>query len=186
MTEQDRITSKLAVPYHLTYGRYKRLKITLDNDGRVLAFASKRISIREIENFIEEHISWIEKHQKKILATTKLEYESVEEQKRKIKELKAWANAFLAEYDGLKPKRVTIKHMSSRWGSCSSSGNISLNYFLSELDEPLREYVFIHELSHLYQMNHSPLFWSKVGERCPDYKSRRKALKQYRLPQKPS
>ncbi len=185
MTPCERITSKLKIPYSLQYGKRRRLKITLDIHGRVLAFAPLRLTIREIESFIEEHADWIEKNRKKLLSDIVLSSDdSIEEKKRKADELKLWAGSFLEKYEGRRPKRITIREMSSRWGSCSSSGNISLNLYLYEVDESLREYVLIHELSHLYQMNHSPLFWNKVSEICPDYRERRKTLRKYRLPGK--
>ncbi|MBO4495854.1 MAG: DUF45 domain-containing protein [Clostridiales bacterium] len=185
MIENIRTTSHLGIPYVLTYGKRKRLKITLDTNGRVLAFAPFRLAIKEIERFIDEHADWIEKNRKKILSEILLTpASSADEKKRKAEELKNWASAFLEGYDGRKPNRITIREMSSRWGSCSSSGNISLNLMLCEVSEPLREYVMIHELAHLYQMNHSPLFWNKVAEKCPQYKSCRKELRKYRLPGK--
>lgn len=185
MTENIRTTAHLNIPYVLTYGKRKRLKITLDTNGRVLAFAPFRLAIREIDKFIEEHADWIEKNRKKILSDILLTpSSSPAEKKRKAEELKTWASAFLEGYDGRKPNRITIREMSSRWGSCSSSGNISLNLMLYEVSEPLREYVMIHELAHLYQMNHSPLFWNKVAEKCPQYQLRRKQLRKYRLPSK--
>ena len=123
-------------------------------------------------------------HQKLLSDIVLSSDDSIEKKKRKADELKLWAGSFLEKYEGRRPKRITIREMSSRWGSCSSSGNISLNLYLYEVDESLREYVLIHELSHLYQMNHSPLFWNKVSEICPDYRERRKALRKYRLPGK--
>ena len=185
MTFQSRITSKLNIPYALTYGRRKRLKITLDDNGRVLAYAPKRLTIREIESFIEQHEDWIRKAQVKMASSPSIPYCDETEQRRRAKEIKMWASAFLAGYDGKKPTRISVRNMSSRWGSCSTSGNISLSVYLLDVEEELREYVFIHELSHLYQMNHSPLLWNKVAEKCPNYKECRKRLRNYRLPKKP-
>lgn len=63
---------------------------------------------------------------------------------------------------GLPLKRITYKDVSSRWGSCSSLGNVNFNVWLLLADRELVDYVVCHELAHLKQMNHSPLFWAEV------------------------
>lgn len=63
---------------------------------------------------------------------------------------------------GLRMQRVTIKNMWSRWGSCSSLGNVNLSMWLLLAPRELVEYVILHELAHLNEMNHSPRFWAQV------------------------
>ncbi|MGN1114758.1 MAG: M48 family metallopeptidase [Oscillospiraceae bacterium] len=77
---------------------------------------------------------------------------------------------------GLYPKKVTIKNMKSRWGSCSSNGNISISFNIIFHDLECLEYVVIHELCHLKYMNHSKEFWNLVTKYCPDWKKIRKNL----------
>lgn len=84
-----------------------------------------------------------------------------------------------AETCELSINRVVVKDISSRWGSCSIKRNINLNWQLIFLDEKLIEYVIIHELMHLHEMNHSKAFWDWVGKYCPDYKVLRKQIKDY-------
>lgn len=85
--------------------------------------------------------------------------------------------SYLAEKYGFKYERVRYGTQKGRWGSCSSSGTISLNVGLMLLDVELIDYVLIHELCHTRQMNHSSNFWSLVESCLPDYKARRKILK---------
>lgn len=71
----------------------------------------------------------------------------------------------------VKYNKFTIKKMKSRWGSCSNSWNISINFRLVNLPVEYLEYVVIHELCHLIYPNHWKKFWSKVEKICPNYKN---------------
>lgn len=73
--------------------------------------------------------------------------------------------------------RITIRGQKTRWGSCSSKGNLSFNFKLMRYRKEVIDYVIIHELCHLREMNHSKKFWSLVNRFCPDYKNLRKELK---------
>ena len=102
----------------------------------------------------------------------------------KIAELKRSARTYLeaktkyfANIMGLKYGRITITSAKTRFGSCSSKGNISYSYLLMTYPEAAREYVVVHELAHLVHMNHSAAFYALVERYMPDYKARRKLLK---------
>lgn len=77
----------------------------------------------------------------------------------------------------LKYERVFIKNQKKVWGSCSSKKNLNFNYKLLFLKQELIDYVIVHELCHLQEMNHSKKFWNLVGTVLPDYSARRKELK---------
>ena len=87
--------------------------------------------------------------------------------------------SFLAKKHGFSFSRCKITHASSRWGSCSSSGTISLNIGMMNLPFELIDYVIIHELCHTRHMNHSTAFWSEVAKFDPQYKIHRNELKKY-------
>lgn len=72
---------------------------------------------------------------------------------------------------------LKLRLMRSRWGSCSSKGNITLNLKLIQVAEPLIRYVILHELCHLIEFNHSPRFWALMDHVMPGWKAHRKALK---------
>lgn len=80
---------------------------------------------------------------------------------------------------GLVPADVTVRDFKARWGCCDEKGRICLNWRLVMLPPELCEYVLIHELCHLSVMNHSAAFWEKVANFCPDYRIRKRRLKDY-------
>jgi len=85
----------------------------------------------------------------------------------------------LAEDLGLHPDKVSVRHYKRKWGQCSSTREITLNWRIIHLPTKIQEYVIVHELCHLQEMNHSSRFWSLVAQHCPDYQARREQLKQY-------
>ena len=78
---------------------------------------------------------------------------------------------------GVTPPTVRIKEMRSRWGSCSAKGRVSLHWGLVLLPLDLADYVVVHELVHLRELNHGQAFWRGVEQVLPDYRERRKRLK---------
>ncbi len=79
---------------------------------------------------------------------------------------------------GVRWSKLSLSSASTRWGSARSDGHIRLNWRLIHLPVSQIDYVVVHELAHLREMNHSPRFWETVGEVMPDYAQRRKALKE--------
>ncbi len=92
-------------------------------------------------------------------------------------ELPARTLEFAAQHQ-LPVRRVAIRNQKSRWGSCSPRGGISLNWRLIQTPAFVRDYIILHELMHLRQMNHSQKFWDEVAGVCPDYKTAKRWLKE--------
>jgi predicted metal-dependent hydrolase len=84
----------------------------------------------------------------------------------------------LAGHHSASIRRVVVRNQRSRWGSCSCSGTISLNWRLIQLPPQVRDYIIVHELMHLRELNHSPRFWEQVAKACPDYRIAEEWLKQ--------
>lgn len=82
-----------------------------------------------------------------------------------------------AQRIGVTYNHLTIRETKTRWGSCSSDGNLNLHWKLILLTERLSDYVIVHELCHRIELNHSKEFWAQVEKVLPDYKERRKGLK---------
>jgi predicted metal-dependent hydrolase len=83
---------------------------------------------------------------------------------------------FNTQYN-FKYNRVSIKNHKRRWGSCSKAGNLNFNYRIVLLPERLSDYIIVHELCHLKELNHKPEFWRLVERACPSYKQLRSELK---------
>ena len=87
-------------------------------------------------------------------------------------EARALASSLLAHWNkmyGFAWSRVTIRNQKSRWGSCSRRGSLSFNYRIVHLPPRLADYLVVHELCHLREMNHGPRFWALVARALPDY-----------------
>ena len=87
----------------------------------------------------------------------------------------------LADANGFTYNRVTIKNNISNWGSCSAKGNINLNLRLLTLPPQLQDYVMLHELCHLKELNHGPRFHALLEQVCPGHRALEKELKQHKM-----
>ena len=85
----------------------------------------------------------------------------------------------LGQQYGLIPSGVGVKDYRRKWGQCAADGQITLNWRLLHLPPVLRDYVLVHELCHLVEMNHGTAFWARVARHHPDYRQHRAWLNQY-------
>ena len=162
----------------------KTISVGITPDGNVIVKAPIYTQEKYINDFLDEKESWIIKN--------------VEKNKRRQKKLKYIKNLSKKEIEGLYdtardiiPKRcdyysniigvdyrnITIRSQKTRWGSCSSRGNLNFNIALMLVPEEILDYVIIHKLCHRIEMNHSDAVWNEVCMILPDYKERRKWLK---------
>ena len=160
----------------------KTVTIQIKSDGRVVVRAPVRMSWAAIRQMLEEKSAWIEKH----LAQIRRQNESAEpafspEQLRQLAEaarqdLPRRAARF-APLLGVSCGRITIRAQKSRWGSCSTRGNLNFNCLLMLCPEEVRDYVVVHELCHRKEMNHSRRFWQELARVLPEYEQQRQWLK---------
>ncbi len=85
--------------------------------------------------------------------------------------------AHFAPLVGAEPARITVRDMRSRWGSCTAMGRVSFSWAIVALPPAIADYVVVHELAHLRELNHGPRFWRLVEAVLPDYKERRAWLR---------
>lgn len=167
----------------LIRARRKTLSIRITQEGNLEIRAPLGMSKGEIEAFLKEKAQWIETHRAKVLA----EYAQGQEAPLGEEEILTLAEQMRqrlpeklnrhAASMGVTFGRVTIRCQQTRWGSCSSRGNLNFNCLLMLAPEEVLDYVVVHELAHRKQMNHSALFWHEVARECPDYKKSLRWLK---------
>lgn len=167
----------------LIRARRKTLSIRITQEGNLEIRAPLGMPKGEIEAFLKEKAQWIETHRAKVLA----EYAQGQEAPLGEEEILTLAEQMRqrlpeklnrhAASMGVTFGRVTIRCQQTRWGSCSSRGNLNFNCLLMLAPEEVLDYVVVHELAHRKQMNHSALFWQEVARGCPDYKKSLRWLK---------
>lgn len=159
----------------------KTILLLLRKDGILEVRSPYGVSNRVLDEFIVNKKEWIRKAKERQAAAIVLpSYTDQDLEHMKDSVSKRIAD-FLDSYQGKIPVKIRIRKQKSVWGTCNSKGIITINAFCSLLPEPLFEYVMIHELCHLSEMNHSPRFWSLVTEYIPDWKVKRTHLKKFRI-----
>ena len=97
------------------------------------------------------------------------------------REITAERIKYFSNTHGFECNRVSIRNQKTRWGSCSTKGNLNFNYKILFLEPEMRDYIIVHELCHLKEFNHSRKFWMLVEKILPDYLEIKKELKQQGL-----
>jgi predicted metal-dependent hydrolase len=166
--------------------RAKNVRILVKPDATVVVSAPKRVSKKFIDLFVKEHQPWVLGEIKKISIRTVswesplgISQESYQSCKARSLKFVRDRLRYYGKHYGYTYNRVSIKNMSSRWGSCSSEGNMSFHYRLLFLPLELADYVIVHELCHLAELNHSNRFWQLVRQTIPNYRKCKKALEEY-------
>ena len=165
----------------------KTMAIEVKFDLSVIVRAPWYVSQEEVERVLQEKEVWIHKHMEQIKQKKK-QYEAVSVEKLTQEELKTLADMarevipgrveYFAKRIGVTYGRITIRSQKTRWGSCSSKGNLNFNCLLILMPSEILDYVVVHELCHRKQMNHSKAFWREVEKEFPDYKNAVKWLKE--------
>ena len=170
MTEKIYFGNSVITYYVTKSNRRKTSQIIVSTDGiEVKTPVTKKDS--EIKKMVLNKSEWIFKKQLEL---------SVRKKQRKVKtkspeylEKRTWE---LASKIGVRPSRVVIKKMTSRWGSAGKTGTIALNHALTETPLRIIDYVIIHELCHLKIRNHSKQFWDMLYSYDREFESKMRWL----------
>lgn len=169
----------MAISYQLIRSARKTVAIQITLNGTLIVRAPMRMPVRDIDAFVAGKQSWIEKH----LAMTKpgqpkLTDGQLEGLRRHAKEVLPEIVAKYAPLVGVDCGKITVRTQRTRWGSCSSKGNLNFNCLLMLAPEDVVVYVVVHELCHRKEMNHSARFWAEVERVLPNYRESRRWLKE--------
>jgi predicted metal-dependent hydrolase len=160
--------------------RRRTMALRVEPSGSITVYAPYFAWGYMIDRFVQRHREWILKK----LAYFRDRPASVpvtqEERAQRILETDSRLKEVVTRLSiqmGVSPRSVKVAHQTSRWGSCSSLGNLRFSWRMARLPADVFDYVVIHELAHLRHMNHSPRFWAVVAAVCPDHKSHRRWLR---------
>lgn len=168
-----------------THPRSRRLTLRITSDLKVLVTIPRGVNVKVATKFVEEHGDWIAREFERLHSVERLPEptSSHELTRAKIRarqlvhhKLLHFNTHYHFTYLG-----VSIRSQRTRWGSCSRHRHLSFNYRIIFLPEVLQNYIIVHELCHLKEMNHSSHFWKLVQETIPAYLELRRELKKIRL-----
>jgi len=168
------------IEYSLIYSDRRTLSLSV-KDGKVIVRAPRKTPRSIVDSFVKKHVAWIfrtlEKEEKRNEIFNGLTNERILELKAVAKSKLAKKTEYYSNIMGIKYGRITITSAKTRFGSCSSKGNISYSYRLMLYPEEAQDYVVVHELAHVLEMNHSKRFYQIIEKVLPDYKQRIRMLK---------
>lgn len=163
----------------------KTIALEITSTGQVIVRAPRYMPEAEIQQFVESKSAWLEKHlvkqrnNKEALQTegkfTPSEINRLVDLAKQVIPAKV---AYYARLMGVTYGRITIRKQKTRWGSCTSEGNLNFNCLLMMAPPEVLDYIVVHELSHRIEMNHSEKFWAQVEKVLPDYRKAHKWLKE--------
>lgn len=152
--------------------------------GEVLVRVPLRTDRQVVERFIAENARWIEKQlskdaavREKAAAEGLLSAQDIAELSKKAKQALPDRVAYYAKIIGVSYGRITIRTQRTKWGSCSSKGNLNFNCLLMLAPPEVIDSVIVHELCHRKEMNHSARFYAEVYRAFPEYDKSRKWLR---------
>ncbi len=178
------------IPVRIIYSGRRTLGLEIKGDGQVIARVPNRISDRAVRQFLGEREQWIAEKWRLVMERAKKERNrprhDYEEDlgleilyRKRAKEQLEQRCAYFAGIMGVDYNRITIRAAKTRWGSCSSGGNLNFHWKLILMPPEILDYVAVHELAHRKEMNHSSRFWAEVRAVLPDYEDRRRWLREF-------
>ncbi|PLX24445.1 metal-dependent hydrolase [Candidatus Parcubacteria bacterium] len=162
--------------------RVRYVRLTIEHDGSLVVTAPVTYPVFLIKKFLSSRFKWIYQAVEKVKTNPSIfgfkhSDRQIKEYKKSTRKLVEQRIAHFNQYYNFVFNRIAIRNQSSRWGSCSSSKNLNFNYRICLLPSELADYIIVHELCHLSEMNHSVKFWQLVERTIPEHKKLRKELK---------
>jgi predicted metal-dependent hydrolase len=176
-----KIGARVLVVHLVRDARARRYVLRVNGDGTLRLTLPRWGSLEAARRFARGERRWIERERARLLRRAQPSISPTARaalKRRALVELPARLRQLAAQH-GFEAGRVTIRDQRSRWGSCSPSGDISLNWRLITMPDAVRDYVLLHELAHLREPNHSRRFWRLVSQICPDWRAARQRLRDH-------
>lgn len=159
--------------YEIIKSNRRSISIQVKSDGRVIVRAPWFATNRQIDKFVNSKGEWVNKHlikqRERSLAYKGVSDQELKELYKKAKQVIPERVAYYAPLVGVDYGRITIRNQKTRWGSCSSKGNLNFNVRLMLTPIEVIDSVVVHELCHRIEMNHSERFYREVYRVYPDY-----------------
>ena len=174
----------MEISYRIVRSNRKSLGLEINEKGLTIR-APKRASDREIKKFLLDNEDWVIRNLEKY-KQRKEKYEGIEKlTEAELNDLAEKALQYIPErvkyyapLVGVTYGRITIRNQKTKWGSCSSKGNLNFNCLLMLTPPEVIDSIVVHELCHRKEMNHSSRFYDEVLKVYPDYKKWNKWLKE--------
>lgn len=166
------------ISYEIRRSHRKTVAITVTRDAQVVVRAPLRLPQRTIESFVQQHAVWIEKHlaqQRETAENAALHRLSEADEcvlRKTAARILPERVAHYAQIMGVAPESVRITSAKRRWGSCSARSRLCFSFRTALLQPTALDYIVVHELAHIRQRNHGPLFYAEVAAVLPDYRER--------------
>lgn len=155
------------------------MRLAIQPDGAVVVTVPHFFGLGSVERFVARHSEWIhrtvEKTKRRIVV--RLKKSEVPLLKKRALSLAHERCEYFAGLYGFTYRKISVRAQKTRWGSCSRNGNLSFNYRIAALPPRIADYIVVHELCHLGEMNHSKRFWALVAKTVPEYAAIRKELR---------
>ena len=170
-------------PYELIRSKRKSISIEISREAKIIVRAPLKMRKENVELFLLMKSKWIEEHLKNMENRIKDDKKPLSNEE--IINLKKLANKeipirveYYAKLMGVDYEKIAIRSQKTRFGSCSNNKNLNFNLAIMLMPSEIMDYVIVHELAHIKEMNHSKSFWLEVEKIIPNYKECRAYLKE--------
>ena len=164
--------------------RARNIRISIDQEGKLVVIKPYYyiLSINRIlkskAKWILKKLNYLKSFQGKIYIGQQKDYLKYKDEVYNLilKRIEHFNKIYNYKYNNIR-----IKNQKSRWGSCSSQRNLNFNYKILFLKDYMQDYIIVHELCHLKEMNHSPKFWNLVSQTIPNYINIKREVRDYKI-----
>ncbi len=180
--QKEIILNNQKVSYTFRKSRRARyMRLTIKMDASLVVSVPWQMSENTAEKFLREKSQWIlgklkyfKNRKSSLPPATRADYLKYKKLAKEIVEKKL---QYFNQFYNFKIGRISIRNQKTRWGSCSKSGNLNFSYRIIYLPENLCDYIIVHELCHIGELNHSKKFWALVQKTVPEHKKIRKEIR---------